>query len=121
MLFRSDSRTLNKWIAEHKWDRLRAQKSVNKGTVRIKLLTLMDASLEKAIQNEEFNAFSKEAMGFAKLLEQLEDEPIAQMAVAIFPLFRELLQNQQKHDPTITPDFIKKVDSLMDIFVKNNL
>jgi transposase-like protein len=116
-----DSRTLNTWIKDYKWDALRAMQSVSKRAMRQKLLALIDAQMDLAIQNNEFAAFNKESMGMAKLLEQLDSEPVAQMAVTVFPLFYAFLQEQQENDPAIDQAFLDKMDSLQDLFVRNHL
>lgn len=120
-----DSRTLNKWIEDEKWDLLRASKSMTPTERREKILRMLDKMLDNAIlesddpsDKESLSKISDSISKLGKMLEQLDDNNIASMAIEVFSRFGQWLMERTKTDRNITVADCQKITQYQNEFIK---
>lgn len=111
--------SLSKWCKEGGWKETRAAKTITRPELIRKLLLRVDDILDKVAVNPSLS--DKLGDQLSKLTAAIDklDKSQANVvnAIEVFMAFSKWLEFRAKSDPSITPELIKLINQLQDIFL----
>ena len=115
--------TVNKWIATTGWKEQRAAKAVTRPELVNKVLKNIANLLDDA-SNPDKNASPDIADKLSKLasaVSKLDKKANVVDCVDVFISFHAWLSNRSEFDKKITPDLIKQINALQDLYVSERM
>ena len=111
--------SLSKWCKDGGWKETRAAKTITRPELIRKLLLRVDDILDKVAANPSLS--DKLGDQLSKLTAAIDklDKSQANVvnAIEVFMAFSKWLEFRAKSDPSITPELIKLINQLQDIFL----
>lgn len=117
--------TVNRWVAEASWDKLRAAKNVTRPELVNKVLRTIDKLLEKVLESEDdddvFDGLGDKLAKFASVIEKFDKKANVVDAIEVFIAFGKWLQHRAASDEELTPELIKAINKYQDLYVSEIL
>lgn len=118
--------TCQRWVEEGKWKEKRAATEITKSSLVNKILQAISNALDKHTEdkdysNEAFAGLADKLVKLSAAIERLEKKNTIVNDVETFMSFHNFLKQQSTGDTEITLEFIKKVNSYQDAYLKNRI
>lgn len=116
--------TVNRWVAEGSWDKLRAAKNVTRPELINKVLRTIDKLLEKVLESEDdkdFDGLGDKLAKLATVIEKFDKKANVVDAIEVFIAFGKWLQHRATNDEELTPELIKAINRYQDLYVSELL
>lgn len=116
--------SINRWIAEGAWDKLRAAKNITRPELINKVLRTIDKLLEKVLESEEdkdFDGLGDKLAKLAAVIEKFDKKANVVDAIEVFITFGKWLQHRATNDEELTPELIKAINRYQDFYVSELL
>lgn len=117
--------TVNRWVAEGTWDKLRAAKNITRPELVNKILRATDKLLEKVLENSDnddaLDGFSDKLSKLTSAIEKLDKKANVVDAIEVFMAFGRWLQERALIDSELTAELIKSVNRYQDLYVSGQL
>lgn len=105
------AQTINRWVKEGDWERLRAAKTLNRKEIVAKMLQKINERLESD------NWTADEIIKAAKAVEKLDKDTNVVTIMEVFTSFGNWLAARMQIDPELTPDTVRVITKYQEIFV----
>lgn len=112
--------TINRWVAEGAWDKLRAAKNVTRPELINKVLRTINKLLEKALESEDdkdFDGLGDKLAKLAAVIEKFDKKASVVDAIEVFLDNGKWLQRRAQTDEEITPELLKAINRYQDLYV----
>lgn len=113
--------TISKWCTADGWKEARAARSITRPELIKKLLLVTNTLLDKVNASGDLNLIDSLGDKLSKLTSAIDklDKSQANVvnAIEVFMAFSKWLEFRAKSDPSITPELIKLINQLQDIFL----
>ena len=116
--------TVNRWVAEGSWDKLRAAKNVTRPELINKVLRTIDKLLEKVLESEDdkdFDGLGDKLAKLAAVIEKFDKKANAVDAIEVFLAVSKWLQRRAQTDEELTPELLKAINRYQDLYVSELL
>lgn len=117
--------TVNRWVAEGTWDKLRTAKNITRPELVNKILRATDKLLEKVLENSDnddaLDGFSDKLSKLTSAIEKLDKKANVVDAIEVFMAFGRWLQERALIDSELTAELIKSVNRYQDLYVSGQL
>lgn len=117
--------TVNRWVAEASWDKLRAAKNVTRPELVNKVLRTIDKLLEKVLESEDdddaFDGLGDKLAKFASVIEKFDKKANVVDAIEVFLALGKWLQRRAATDEELTPELLKAINKYQDLYVSELL
>ena len=109
--------TVNRWVAEGSWDKLRAAKNVTRPELINKVLRTIDKLLEKVLESEDdkdFDGLGDKLAKLAAVIEKFDKKANVVDAIEVFLAVSKWLQRRAQTDEELTPELLKAINRYQD-------
>lgn len=116
--------TVNRWVAEGSWDKLRAAKNVTRPELINKVLRTIDKLLEKVLESEDdkdFDGLGDKLAKLAAVIEKFDKKANVVDAIEVFLAVSKWLQRRAQTDEELTPELLKAINRYQDLYVSELL
>ena len=116
--------TINRWVAEGSWDKLRAAKNVTRPELINKVLRTIDKLLEKVLESEDdkdFDGLGDKLAKLATVIEKFDKKASVVDAIEVFLAIGKWLQRRAQTDEELTPELLKAINMYQDLYVSELL
>lgn len=116
--------TVNRWVAEGSWDKLRAAKNVTRPELINKILRTIDKLLEKVLESEDdkdFDGLGDKLAKLAAVIEKFDKKANVVDAIEVFLAVSKWLQRRAQTDEELTPELLKAINRYQDLYVSELL
>lgn len=116
--------TVNRWVAEGSWDKLRAAKNVTRPELINKVLRTIDKLLEKVLESEDdkdFDGLGDKLAKLAAVIEKFDKKANVVDAIEVFLAVGKWLQRRAQTDEELTPELLKAINRYQDLYVSELL
>lgn len=116
--------TVNRWVAEGSWDKLRAAQSITRPELVNKLLLAINDEIE-ALKAEKDPAkvlgASDRLSKMAATIEKLDKKANVVDAIEVFIAFGKWLQYRAQYDGELTPELVRAINKYQDLYISEIL
>lgn len=112
--------TISKWVNADGWKEARAAKSITRPELVNKLLLAIDRLIEQVNADEDGTSLAGLGDKLSKLaavIEKLDKKANVVDAIEVFMAFSKWLEYRATIDPDITPELIKTINKLQDMYL----
>ena len=116
--------TVNRWVAEGSWDKLRAAKNVTRPELINKVLRTIDKLLEKVLESEDdkdFDGLGDKLAKLAAVIEKFDKKANVVDAIEVFLAVSKWLQRRAQTDKELTHELLKAINRYQDLYVSELL
>lgn len=116
--------TVNRWVAEGSWDKLRAAKNVTRPELINKVLRTIDKLLEKVLESEndkDFDELGDKLAKLATVIEKSDKKASVVDVIEVFLAVSKWLQHRAQTDEELTPELLKAINRYQDLYVSEFL
>lgn len=116
--------TVNRWVAEGSWDKLRAAKNVTRPELINKVLRTIDKLLEKVLESEndkDFDGLGDKLAKLATVIEKFDKKASVVDVIEVFLAVSKWLQHRAQTDEELTPELLKAINRYQDLYVSELL
>lgn len=116
--------TVNRWVAEGSWDKLRAAKNVTRPELINKVLRTIDKLLEKVLKSEndkDFDELGDKLAKLATVIEKSDKKASVVDVIEVFLAVSKWLQHRAQTDEELTPELLKAINRYQDLYVSEFL
>ena len=116
--------TVNNWVKKGSWDAKRAGLNITRPELVNKLLQSINALLDEAILNKNVSDLAglpDKLAKFASVIEKLDKKANVVDAIEVFMAFNKWLQHRQSFDKEITPELLKVINRLQDLYITESV
>ena len=116
--------SISKWAKSSGWDNLRAAQNVTRTELVNKILRTINDVLDRAAQHPDENNISSLTDQLCKLaaaIEKIEKKSSIVDVIEVFMAFGKWLQYRAQVDDTVTPELIKRITKLQDLFISEQM
>lgn len=116
--------SVSKWVIDNGWDNLRAAQNVTRTELVNKILRTINDVLDRAAQHpDELNSSSltDQLCKLAATIEKIERKTSIVDVIEVFMAFGKWLQFRAQVDDTVTPELIKHITQLQDLFISEQM
>jgi transposase len=116
--------TVSNWIKKNNWEAKRAGLTITRPELVNKLLLSINALLDETIQNKnvtELAGLPDRLAKFASVIEKLDKKTNVVDAIEVFMAFNKWLQYRQSFDKEVTPELIKTINRLQDLYITESV
>lgn len=109
------AQTINRWVKEGDWERLRAAKTLNRKEIVAKMLQKINERLESD------NWTADEIIKAAAAIEKLDKKTNVVTMMEVFAAFGNWLTARMQIDQELTPDTVQVITKYQDIFLSEQM
>lgn len=116
--------SVSKWIKENGWDSLRAAQNVTRAELVNKILRAINDALDRAATHKDdmkFASLTDQLCKLASTIEKIEKKSSIVDVIEVFMAFGKWLQYRSQVDSTVTPELIKRITQLQDLFISEQM
>ncbi len=116
--------TISKWCNAEGWKEARAAKNVTRPELVNKLLLTIDKLITEVNESEDPSLMAGLGDKLAKLssvIEKLDKKANVVDAIEVFMAFSKWLEYRVTIDPTVTPELIKTINKLQDMYLTEQM
>jgi transcriptional regulator with XRE-family HTH domain len=116
--------TVNNWVKNGGWESKRAGLNITRPELVNKLLRSINSLLDETVENKntgELAGLPDKLAKFASVIEKLEKKTNIVDTIEVFMAFSKWLQYRQSFDKEITPELIKTINRLQDLYITENV
>lgn len=116
--------TVSNWVKKGSWEAKRAGLNITRPELVNKLLQSVNSLLDAAIQNNnvtELAGLPDKLAKFASVIEKLDKKTNVVDAIEVFMAFNKWLQYRQSFDKEVTPELIKTINRLQDLYITESV
>lgn len=114
--------TVSNWVKKGGWETKRAGLNVTRPELVNKLLLSINSLLETAIDDKVIaDGLPDKLAKFASVIEKLDKKANIVDTIEVFIAFSKWLEFRKSFDKEITPELIKTINRLQDLYITENL
>jgi len=116
--------TIRNWVKKGEWETKRAGLNITRPELVNKLLLSINSLLENTISSKnvaELAGLPDKLAKFASVIEKLDKKTSIVDTIEVFMAFSKWLQYRQSFDKEITPELIKAINRLQDLYITENV
>jgi len=116
--------TIRNWVKKGEWETKRAGLNITRPELVNKLLRSINSLLDETLSNKnvaELAGLPDKLAKFASVIEKLDKKTSIVDTIEVFMAFSKWLQYRQSFDKEITPELIKAINRLQDLYITENV
>lgn len=116
--------TINKWVADGKWENAKAAANITRPELVNKLLNAVNKLLDQVNDSKDpsvLAGLSDKLSKFASVIEKLDKKANIVDAIEVFMAFGKWIQYRQSFDNDVTPELVKAITKYQDLYISEHL
>ena len=116
--------TINKWVADGKWENAKAAANITRPELVNKLLNAVNKLLDQVNESKDpsvLAGLSDKLSKFASVIEKLDKKANIVDAIEVFMAFGRWIQYRQSFDNEVTPELVKAITKYQDLYISEHL
>ena len=116
--------TINKWVADGKWESAKAAANITRPELVNKLLNAVNKLLDQVNESKDpsvLAGLTDKLSKFASVIEKLDKKANIVDAIEVFMAFGRWIQYRQSFDNEVTPELVKAITKYQDLYISEHL
>lgn len=120
----TSKQTVNRWVAEGAWDKLRAAQSITRPELVNKLLRTIDRLIERVNASDDpetMAGLGDKLAKFSAAIERLDRKASVVDVIEVFMAFGRWMEFRMSFDEGVTPALLKTINRYYDLYINELL